>query len=123
MGSGSSDGSSSDSVDSGDGASDAEMPALESPRDPKRAHPGGHIVHSSKKAALAAILKRKSTPGMGSATQDQLRAAKTAKLLPDGTNMPVSWAGDVVHRERDDERHMAFKRRARSAPHFGDPYD
>ena len=89
----------------------------------RRAHPGGRIVHSSKKAALAAILKRKSTPGLGSATQDQLRAAKTAKLLPDGTRMPVSWASDVVHRERDAERHMAFTRRARGAPHFGDPYD
>ena len=84
------------------------------------AHPGGRIVHSSKKAALSAILSRKTTR-----TQDQLRAAKAAKLLPNGERMPVSWGSGVIDHERDDERRKAFvQRRAdRMPPMFGDPYD
>ena len=74
----------------------------------KRAHPGGRIVHSSKRAALSAVLKRTAEP-----TPDQLRAAGNLKLYPNGERMPVSWEAGVDFCERDDGKHAAFKQRRR----------
>ena len=107
-----------------DSSSDSDMPTLApifgsssgggsaaARGEAKRAHPGGRIVHSSKRAALSAVLRRTAEP-----TPDQLRAAANLKLYPNGERMPVSWEAGMDFCERDDEKHAAFKQRRRDNP-------
>ena len=84
---------------------------------PKHAHPGGRIVTSDKRAALAALLKRRKDPP----TADQLRAAKARKLQPSGEHKRVEWVHGTSFIRRYGPRRTAFHLRRSEAQDEAEP--